>query len=186
VASVCRTHIQRTCRSPHASDLEAVLDALEIDECDLLGIVDAGMIAIEFCARTPGRAQRLVLWSSYADRDAVTNNPKTQSLRALWDQDWFQYTELAVHTVLGWKHSERAAILAAFYRAAATQESLVNVVGALYGVDLTLANVQIPTLVVAVDNSWVDLTEPAGDSRRACRTPAPHRAGRHRNLRLLG
>jgi class 3 adenylate cyclase len=147
----------------HASDLEAVLDALEIDECDLLGIVDAGRIAIEFCARTPGRTQRLILWSSYADRDAIGNNPKTQSLRALWDQDWFQYTEMAVRTVLGWKHEERAVVLADFYRAAATQESLVNVVGALYGVDLTplLASVQIPTLVVAVDASWIDVRDEA-------------------------
>ncbi len=141
----------------HADDLEAVLDALAIDECDLFVIGDSGFAAIEFCARAGERVRRLIFWASWANRDAFLNSPKIKSMHALWDEDWLQYTEMAIRTVLGWKHEDRASQLADFYRAAASPESLRKVVGALYGEDLTalLPNVHAPTLVVALDNAWV-------------------------------
>jgi class 3 adenylate cyclase len=81
----------------------------------------------------------------------------------LWDEDWTQYTELAIRTILGWKHENRANRLAEFYRAAASPESLRNVVGALYGVDLSelLPRVQVPALVVALEDCWIDVREEA-------------------------
>ena len=147
----------------HADDLEAVLDALAVDECDLFAAGDAGFAAIEFCARASGRVGRLILWGSYANRDALLNSPKIKSMHALWDQDWLQYTELAIRTVLGWKHEDRARQLADFYRAAASPESVRNVVGALYGVDLTvlLPSVHVPTLVVALHDGWIDVRDEA-------------------------
>ncbi len=147
----------------HAGDLEAVLDALAIDECDLFAPADAGFAAIEFCARAAERVGRLVFWGSYANRDRLLSDPKVTSLHALWDEDWFQYTELAIRTILGWKHGDRAEQLAEFYRAAATRESVPNVIGALYGIDLTslLPRVDVPTLVVALEDCWVDVQEEA-------------------------
>lgn len=142
----------------HANDLAAVLDALQIDECDLFAAGDSGFGAIEFCARESGRVGKLILWGSYANRDSFLNSPKLKSMHALWDEDWHQYTELAVRTILGWKHDDRASQLAAFYRAAASPRSVRNVVGGLYGVDLTalLPSVHVPTLVVAVEDAWID------------------------------
>jgi len=91
----------------------------------------------------------------------VSNSPKTKSLRALWDEDWLQYTELAVRTVLGWKHEDRAAQLVDFYRAAASPESLRSVLAPLNAADLTalLPAVQVPTLVVALDDAWIDMRD---------------------------
>ena len=147
----------------HAADLEAVLDALAIDECDLFAPGDSGFAAIEFCARAGDRVGQLVFWASYANRDRLLSDPKVTSMHALWDEDWFQYTELAIRTILGWKHGDRADELAEFYRAAATRESVQNVIGGLYGVDLTprLPDVRVPALVVAIDDAWVDLREEA-------------------------
>jgi class 3 adenylate cyclase len=147
----------------HADDLEAVLDALAIEECDLFAAGDAGFGAIEFCSRETNRIGRMILWGTWANRQAFSDSPKVKSFRALWDQDWVQYTELAIGTVLGWKHGERASQLAAFYRAAASQESVRTVAGALAGVDLTplLPNVQVPTLVVALDDMYVDVRDAA-------------------------
>lgn len=53
------------------------------------------------------------------------------------------------------KHDDCASQLADFYRAAASPRSVRNVVGGLYGVDLTalLPSVHVPTLVVAVDDA---------------------------------
>ncbi len=147
----------------HADDIEAVLDALAIDECDLIAVGDGGFAAIEFCARAAGRVGRLILWGAYANRASFVSSPKIKSMHALWDEDWFQYTELAIRTILGWKHPERASQLADFYRAAASPESLRNVTGATYGFDLTalLPGIHVPTLVVAVDGAWVDVKDEA-------------------------
>jgi class 3 adenylate cyclase/pimeloyl-ACP methyl ester carboxylesterase len=145
----------------HADDIDAVLDALQIAQCDLLAMGDAGFAAVEYCARPRVRVTRLILWGAYVSRDAVSNSPKTKSLRALWDEDWIQYTELAMRTVLGWKHEDRARQLVDFYRAAASPESLRNVVGAMHALDLrTLApRVHVPTLVVALEDAWLDMRE---------------------------
>ncbi|MEE8551311.1 MAG: adenylate/guanylate cyclase domain-containing protein, partial [Gemmatimonadota bacterium] len=147
----------------HAGDLEAVLDALAIDECDLFAPGDAGFAAIEFCAQAAERVGRLVFWASYANRDRLLSDPQIKSMHALWDEDWLQYTEMAISTILGWKHGDRAGQLAEFYRAAAKQGSVRNVIGALYGVDLTplLPSVHVPTLVVALEDCWVDLKDEA-------------------------
>ena len=149
----------------HGDDVEAVLDALAIEECDLFASGDAGFGAIDYCAREKSRVQRLILWGSYANRDVLLSSPKIKSMHALWDEDWVQYTELAIRTVLGWKHESRASQLAEFYRAAASQESLRNVVGAVYGVDLSdlLPRIAVPTLVVALEDCWIDMKD---ESRR--------------------
>ena len=147
----------------HGDDLEAVLDAVAVEQCALFAAGDAGFGAIEYCARETNRVRRLILWGSYANRDTLLNSPKIKSMHALWDEDWVQYTELAIRTVLGWKHESRASQLADFYRGAASQASLRNVVGAVYGVDLTelLPNIQLPTLVVALEDCWIDVREEA-------------------------
>jgi class 3 adenylate cyclase len=145
----------------HADDIDAVLNALDVAQCDLLAIGDAGFAAVEYCARQNERVTRLILWGAYVTRDAVSNSPKTKSLRALWDEDWLQYTEMAVRTVLGWKHDDRAPQLVDFYRAAASAESLRDVLGPLNAADLTalLPSVQVPTLVVALDDAWLDMRD---------------------------
>ncbi len=147
--------------SDHADDLDAVLDALGVAECDLLAIGDAGFAAVEYCARRTARVSRLILWGAYVTRDAVSNSPKTRSLRALWDEDWLQYTEMAVRTVLGWKHEDRAGQLVDFYRAAASPEALRAVLGPMNAEDLTalLPSVRVPTLVVALDDAWIDMRD---------------------------
>ncbi|NLD68870.1 MAG: alpha/beta fold hydrolase [Limnobacter sp.] len=47
------------------SDLEAVVDALELSRFPLLGLCQGGVIAIAYAARHPERVSRLVLYDSY-------------------------------------------------------------------------------------------------------------------------
>ena len=147
--------------SDHADDLDAVLDALDVAQCDLLAMGDAGFAAVEYCARPSARVTRLILWGAYVSRDAVSNDARTKSLRALWDEDWLQYTEMAVRTMLGWEHEDRARQLVEFYRAAASPESLRRVLAPLNALDLTslLARVPVPALVVALDDAWIDMRD---------------------------
>ena len=146
--------------SAHVADLEAVLDTLDVSECDLFAPGDAGLVAVEFCAANRERVGRLILWNSYARRDAYNNSAKVKSMRVLWDQDWRTYTESMMGTFFHWEHGDRSAQLADFYRAAATQESVRDVIGALYDVDVTplLAGVTTPTMVVAVEDFFEDMT----------------------------
>ena len=143
----------------HVEDLAAVLDQLEIRECDLYGYGDAGMVAIRFSARYPGRVGRLILWGAWARREAVRRDPRIQSLRALWDQDWNTYTELAASTILGWDRRDQAAVLAQLYRDAAAKESFNKVIVELEQDDVTaeLSDVAAETLVVGLDRQFVDL-----------------------------
>ena len=145
----------------HVSDLVAVLDVLDIAECDLLASGDSGMAAIEFCARSSDRVGKLILWNSYASRAPMNDNPKIRSIRALWDEDWHTYTETAIGIFFQWKHPEKASVIADFYRAAASQQSLREVVGVLRNVDVTsrLAAVLVPTLVVSTDGYFIDLKD---------------------------
>jgi pimeloyl-ACP methyl ester carboxylesterase/DNA-binding CsgD family transcriptional regulator len=47
-------------------DLAAVLDAAGVDQCALLGVCQAGPIAVAFAARRPERVRALVLYGTYA------------------------------------------------------------------------------------------------------------------------
>jgi class 3 adenylate cyclase len=68
---------------------------------------------------------------------------------------------MAVRTMLGWEHEDRARQLVEFYRAAASPESLRSVLAPLNALDLTavLPGVPVPTLVVALDDAWIDMRE---------------------------
>jgi pimeloyl-ACP methyl ester carboxylesterase len=58
-ASVCRQHVP----FKHADDLLAILDALAIERCDLIGVSMGGSIALNFTLDHPGRVGNLVLIS---------------------------------------------------------------------------------------------------------------------------
>ncbi|MET0414760.1 MAG: alpha/beta fold hydrolase [Actinoplanes sp.] len=47
-------------------DLAAVLDAAAVNQCTLLGVCQAGPIAVAFAARRPDRVRALVLYGTYA------------------------------------------------------------------------------------------------------------------------
>ena len=149
-----------TTLAAHVADLEAVLDTLDVSTCDLFAPGDAGLVAVAFSAAHPARVERLILWNSYARRAAFNNSAKVKSMRVLWDQDWRTYTESMMGTFFHWKHGDRSAQLADLYRAAATPESVRDVIGALYDVDVTplLAGVATPTMVVAVEDFFEDMT----------------------------
>jgi pimeloyl-ACP methyl ester carboxylesterase len=63
----------------HAGDLRAVLDTLELNECDLLGISLGGSIALNFALDCPERVRRLVLINP-----ALTGWDWSESWRLRW------------------------------------------------------------------------------------------------------
>ena len=59
-------------------DLEAVVDALELERFDLLGISQGGPIAIAYAARHPQRVSRLILYGTYARGRAYRDLPERE------------------------------------------------------------------------------------------------------------
>ncbi len=147
----------------HVDDLIAVLDVLGITEFDMLAYGDSGMTAIEYCAEHSSRVGKLIFWNAWANRGPANENSLVRSIRALWDEDWHTYTQTAIGIFFRWKHPEQISVMADFYRASATQESLRNVVGALRDMDVSsrLGKVTVPTLVVADSGYIIELGDHA-------------------------
>jgi pimeloyl-ACP methyl ester carboxylesterase/DNA-binding CsgD family transcriptional regulator len=60
-------------------DLEAVVDAIDLDRFPLLGMSQGGPIAISYAARHPEKVSRLILYGSYA-RGALKRNPSSPQI----------------------------------------------------------------------------------------------------------
>jgi pimeloyl-ACP methyl ester carboxylesterase/AraC-like DNA-binding protein len=63
------------------SDLAAVVDAADVERCDLLGISHGSAIAIAYAARHPERVRKLVLVNSFAAGWRVRNDPEEVAWR---------------------------------------------------------------------------------------------------------
>ncbi len=131
-------------------DLEAVVDRLGLAEFTLFASGDASMAAIACAAAHPERVTHLVLWCTWARRADVSGNTRTQTLRALLDQDWEIYTETVARVILGWHAEEDARRFAAFYRECSSPEVLRAAAPTVYQSDATpfLSQVRCPVLVL--------------------------------------
>ena len=105
-------------------ELEAVVDRLDLERFDLLGLIHTGPIAIAYAARHPERVSHLVLWCTYARSSDFSQLPDVEAVRALMDKDWAFYTEAAAHAMLGWSEGEPARRYAALIRESITRETL--------------------------------------------------------------
>jgi pimeloyl-ACP methyl ester carboxylesterase len=62
-------------------DLAAVIDAADVERCDLLGISHGGAIAMAYAARHPARVRKLVLVNSFAAGWRVRADPEEVAWR---------------------------------------------------------------------------------------------------------
>jgi pimeloyl-ACP methyl ester carboxylesterase/DNA-binding winged helix-turn-helix (wHTH) protein len=59
-------HVEDLSFEAWVHDLEAVVEAAEVDRFDLLGVSQGGPVAIEYAVRNPERVRRLVLYGTFA------------------------------------------------------------------------------------------------------------------------
>jgi pimeloyl-ACP methyl ester carboxylesterase len=78
--------------------LEAVLEAADVERCSLVGYSWGGPAAATFAARHPERVDRLVLYATYARGAAVTTAEQHEAFTALLRSNWHLGT-LALITV---------------------------------------------------------------------------------------
>jgi pimeloyl-ACP methyl ester carboxylesterase/DNA-binding CsgD family transcriptional regulator len=139
-------------------DLAAVLDAAGVDQCALLGVCQAGPIAVAFAARHPERVRALVLYGTYARcgplgtrQDAeipmidAMVRPERDLPRAL--------REVFARLLLPDAASDVVAAFVKLQRASAAPADMAKINAAHSAVDVTAeaATVIAPTLVLHLD-----------------------------------
>ena len=71
-----------------AETIDAVLDEVGVELCDLLGFSCGGPIGVTFAHRSPERVRRMVLYGSYAVGTMLGSTPVRESMLALVRAHW--------------------------------------------------------------------------------------------------
>jgi class 3 adenylate cyclase len=141
------------------SDLDAVVDRLELDRFALFAAFHPGPAAMHYAARNPHRVSHLLLWCSYAAA-AEMSSPVITATRSLALQDWEVYAQTAAHVLLGWNATKPAQDFARFIRESNTPEGVLALFDASAQFDARdiLDQVRTPTLVMQRRGiGWLDI-----------------------------
>ena len=128
----------------------AVLDQLGLARVTLMGISCGGCIAVKFAARRPERVDRLVLYGSYAQGDALGPPEARAGMIDLVRSHWGLGSRLLADMFgPNWSAEDRA-VFTAFQRSAADAEVAADLLALIYETDVRdeLPMVRAPALVV--------------------------------------
>ncbi len=130
--------------------LQAVIDELRLERVSLLGGSCGGCTAIAFAAAFPDRVERLVLYGSYADGQAIAPPGVTDAILGAVRAHWGLGSRLLSGLFLGKAESADRERFAQLQREAATAETAAALLGLVYSLDVRthLPLVRTPTLVV--------------------------------------
>ena len=140
-------------------DLEAVVDALELERFPLLGISQGGPIAIAYATRHPERVSHLILHGSYArgvshrgiseqerdERDVLLN-----LIRVGWGKDHPAFRQVFTSLFIPDGTTEQMQWFNELQRVSAKPENAARMCAAFYGLDVRALAPQVraPTLVL--------------------------------------
>ncbi|MEO0425380.1 MAG: alpha/beta fold hydrolase [Pseudomonadota bacterium] len=140
------------------TDLETVVDALEIERFALLGISQGASVSIEYAVRHPERVSHLILFGAYAagwrvdaDEATVREREAVMTLTASgWGQDLPTYRQIFSSTFMPSATPDELAWFNEFQRQTASPENAVRFLSAFGDIDVRhrLREVRTPTLVL--------------------------------------
>ena len=139
------------------SDLEAVIDSLDLDRFILFAAASAGPVAIAYAAANPDRVSNLVLWCSWSSGTEILS-PRLDAWRGLLDHDWQLMTDTCAHLALGWSEGEIGRLAAKNLRESVTPGVMRIALDTARDIDVSdmLPNVGASTLVFARPGiSWI-------------------------------
>jgi class 3 adenylate cyclase len=138
--------VERVSTADRALDIDAVLDSLGIDECNLFGHGSNGPLAVLYAATRPERVRKLVLFNSASARRDTEQTPAIKALQAVLQYDWESFVEMLAGVALAW--SEGSHTFARMLIASINQADLLRVMSRTEDVTSHLSGVKAPTLVV--------------------------------------
>lgn len=141
------------------ADLEAVVDAAQLDRFPLLGISQGGPVAIAYAVRHPQRVTRLVLYGTYARGWARRGAPQQELdereamltlTRVGWGRDLPAYREPFTQTFIPGATEEQREWFNELQRITCSPENAVALQRAMgeIDVDALLPQVSVPTMVL--------------------------------------
>lgn len=140
------------------SDLESVVDAVNIDRFALLGISQGASVSIEYAVRYPERVSHLVLFGGYvqgwrigADEATITEREAVMTLtKTGWGRNDPTYRQIFSSTFLPDANPQELAWFNEFQRQTTSPENAARFLSAFGDIDVKdlLAEVQVPTLVL--------------------------------------
>ena len=140
-------------------DLEAVVDAADLERFDLLGISQGGPVAIAYAVRHPERVKRLVLYGSYARGWLMRGAPPEEIAEREaqitlsehgWGRDVPAYREMFTRTFIPDASEEQRSWFNELQRITCSPANAVRLQRALGAIDVSelLPRVSVPTLVL--------------------------------------
>jgi pimeloyl-ACP methyl ester carboxylesterase/DNA-binding CsgD family transcriptional regulator len=130
--------------------LRGVVDHLELDRFDLLGISEAGPVSLAFAARYPDRVGRLVVYGGYADGHQIATPEVRTAVIGMVRAHWGLGSDVLADLFLPDASAETKAHFARQQRHAATGEFASELLAQCYAtrVDDVLDQVKTPTSVL--------------------------------------
>jgi pimeloyl-ACP methyl ester carboxylesterase len=89
------------------TDLEAVVEALALDQVALFAQFHQGLAAFAYAAKHPERVSHLILWCCYADSEDFGKGELVAAMTEVVQNDFPLYIELASNSHLDWSDDKR-------------------------------------------------------------------------------
>jgi pimeloyl-ACP methyl ester carboxylesterase len=130
--------------------LRGVVDHLELDRFDLLGISEAGAVSLAYAARYPDRVGRLVVYGGYADGHQIGTPDVRTAVVGMVRAHWGLGSDVLADLFLPDASAEMRAHFTRLQRHSATGEFAGELLAQCYEthVDDVLDQVKAPTLVL--------------------------------------
>lgn len=133
--------------------LEALIDHVAPDRLALLGISQAGPIALTYAVRNPERVSHLILYGSYSNGARIAADELRQSMLSLVRAHWGIGSKALADIFMPGSDAAAVENFARSQRKAATAEMASQLLDLTYRIDVTdlLAQVRVPTVVIHRD-----------------------------------
>lgn len=135
----------------HADELVDLLDHLRLQRVAVCATSQAGPVAIDFAARYPERAARLLLVSTYASGPEIFTRPRVrQSMVELVRAHWGIASKVLADMLMPGASAAEAETLAADQRRSADAPTAARMLEEIYAADVSglLETIRAPALVV--------------------------------------
>jgi class 3 adenylate cyclase len=135
-------------------DLEAVVDAMGLEEVFLFAASEGGAVAVAFAVRHPEKTKRMVLWDSFA-RAPMADDPEAaramlSMIKVGWGLDIPAYRQFFTSLFIPDGNSKHVAEFTEAMRASSSPDNALTFAMHLGGIDVKhlLPEVRVPTLVM--------------------------------------
>lgn len=131
-------------------DMVAVVDHLGFERISLLGVSCGGPIAVSYVSRLPHRVERLVLYGSFADGNAIALDQVKEAVAALVRAHWGLGAKTLTDIFAPDLSKVEAKRLSATQREAASADTAAELLALTYRMDITqhAGAIEVPTLVI--------------------------------------